>query len=89
MKTFPEVFRAQAERVGSKVCITLHGDEAASAPIKTLTYAQLQALFVNKSLLYSKQLGLKPGATLALRVLRQTLTGRTRVVFERVSTDLP
>ncbi len=66
MKTLPDVFRAQAERAGSKVCIRLHGDEAESAPIKTLTYAQLHALLVNKSLFFSKQLGLKPGTTVAL-----------------------
>jgi long-chain acyl-CoA synthetase len=66
MKTIPDVFRAQAQRAGTKECIRLHGDEAADAAIKTLTYAQLYALLVNKSALYRKHFGLKPGATVAL-----------------------
>lgn len=64
MKTIPDIFRKHAE--STKVCLRLHGDEAAPAPVKELTHPQLHAALVNKSQLFGARFRLKKGATIAL-----------------------
>jgi acyl-CoA synthetase (AMP-forming)/AMP-acid ligase II/acyl carrier protein len=64
MKTLPEIFRQHA--TSQKVCLRLHGAEAAAAPVKELTHPQLHAALVNKSQVFSTRFGLRKGATIAL-----------------------
>src|SRR5262245_50686576 len=64
MKTIPEIFRQHAQ--SKKLCLRLHGADAAATQIKELTHPQLHAALVNKSQVFGTRFGLKKGATIAL-----------------------